>query len=295
METKHLLETEGESQAAGRVIVNCGRWPVEYTRGGKIATAEAASATGTGKTPMESSSAAPAAAHGPERPWQACLLPMVGFLTLGVLEPTPSGGGIAGSLGIPYSAYPWVYAMRLAVTAGLVIAVWPALRPWLGRPAWWPPLLGLALVVPWVVLAALQRDAGWTSGLNERVGFDPWAEFGPQSPAVWAYLALRGLGLVVVVPLVEELFLRGFLLRYVVQERFWEVPFGLLTPAVAGACAAYAAATHPNEAVAAVGWFAVVSGIAAATRRPIDCVLAHAATNLALGAWVLATGAWWLV
>ena len=49
------------------------------------------------------------------------------------------------------------------------------------------------------------------------------------------------------------------------------------------------------EAVAAVGWFAVVTGIAAATRRPIDCVLAHAATNLALGAWVLVTGAWWLV
>jgi hypothetical protein len=38
-----------------------------------------------------------------------------------------------------------------------------------------------------------------------------------------------------------------------------------------------------------------VTGIAAATRRPIDCVLAHAATNLALGAWVLVTGAWWLV
>jgi hypothetical protein len=46
--------------------------------------------------------------------------------------------------------------------------------------------------------------------------------------------------------------------------------------------------------VAAVGWFAVVSGIAAATRRPIDCVLAHAGTNLALGAYVVATGNWWL-
>lgn len=233
--------------------------------------------------------------HGPARPWQACVVPLVAFLALGTLEPAADGGGLAGSLGVPFAAYPWVYAARLAVTAGLVAAVWPALRPWLGRPTWWPPLLGLALVVPWVVLATLQRDAGWTSGLHARAGFDPWAEFGPQSPAVWAYLALRGLGLVVVVPLVEELFLRGFLLRYVVRERFWEVPFGLLTPGVAGACAVYAAATHPNEAVAAVGWFAVVSGVAAATRRPIDCVLAHAATNLALGAWVLATGAWWLV
>lgn len=233
--------------------------------------------------------------HGPARPWQACVVPMVAFLTLGLLEPTPSGGGIAGSLGVPYAAYPWVYAARLAVTAGLVVAAWPAIRAWLGRPSWWPPLLGLALVVPWVVLSSLQRDAGWAGGLHERSGFNPWEQFGANPMAVWAYLAVRGLGLVVITPLVEELFLRGFFLRFVVRERFWEVPFGLLTPAVAGACAVYAAATHPGEAVAAIGWFAIVSGVAAATRRPIDCVLAHAATNLALGAWVLATGAWWLV
>ncbi len=245
---------------------------------------------------MESASASPPPAtdHGPAQPWRTCLVPMVGFLLLGLVEPTPSGGGIAGRLGVPYAAYPWIYAARVVLTACLVAAVWPALAAWLGRPSWWPPLLGLALVVPWLVLAALQRDAGW-AGLHERSGFDPWSAFGPDAPAAWAYLAVRGLGLVVVTPLVEELFLRGFFLRFIVKERFWEVPFGLLTPAVAGTCAAYAAATHPGEAVAAVGWFAVVSGIAAATRQPIDCVLAHAATNLALGAWVLATGAWWLV
>jgi hypothetical protein len=73
------------------------------------------------------------------------------------------------------------------------------------------------------------------------------------------------------------------------------VPFGLLVPAAAAACAIYAVATHPAEAVAAIGWFAVVSGIAAATRKPIDCILTHAATNLALGVYVLLTGEWWLV
>ena len=103
------------------------------------------------------------------------------------------------------------------------------------------------------------------------------------------------LGLVVVVPIAEELFLRGFLLRYVERERFWEVPFGLVTPVAAATCAGYAGLTHPAEAVAAVGWFALVSGIAAATRRPIDCILCHAATNLALGAYVLSSNAWWLL
>jgi hypothetical protein len=46
--------------------------------------------------------------------------------------------------------------------------------------------------------------------------------------------------------------------------------------------------------VAAAVWFASVTGIAAATRKPIDCILAHAGTNFALGAYVLATGNWWL-
>ena len=83
------------------------------------------------------------------------------------------------------------------------------------------------------------------------------------------------------------MFLRGFLLRYVVDEKFWRVPFGLLTPLVAVACIAYAAISHPAELPAAVTWFAVVSGIAATTRQPIDCILAHAGTNLALGVFVL--------
>ena len=84
-------------------------------------------------------------------------------------------------------------------------------------------------------------------------------------------------------------------MRFVIREEFWKVPFGTLTFASAAACTAYAAVTHPAELAAAVGWFAIVSGIAAATSRPIDCMLAHAGTNLALGVYVLATGAWWLL
>lgn len=97
------------------------------------------------------------------------------------------------------------------------------------------------------------------------------------------------------VPIIEELFLRGFLMRFVIREDFWKVPFGTVTAAAAVACVVWAVASHPAEAVAAVGWFAVVTGIAAATRRPIDCILTHAATNLALGVYVVATGNWWLV
>jgi len=224
--------------------------------------------------------------------------PLAAFMLLGALEPSAAGDGLAGMLGIPFSAYPLVYAVRVAVTIGLVAWQWRSIGPWLGRPSWWPPLLGLLLVIPWVTLAMMQRDAGWDgwlAGTGARAAFDPFATWGAGSPTALAWLVVRGLGLVVVVPLVEELFLRGFLMRSVVDEDVRRVPFGLVTPAAAAVCAGWAVLTHPAEAVAALGWFGIVTGIAAATRRPIDCVLAHAATNLALGAWVLATGWWWLV
>jgi len=235
--------------------------------------------------------------HGPAEPWPTCVVPFAVFLAAGLLEPTPSGGGLTQTLGIGYAAYPVIYAIRLAATLAILARFWPNLRSWLGRPTWWPPLLGLGLVVPWVVLTDLQQNAGWTLGAGERAGYNPFApaNLGSDPPAAWAFWSVRLLGLVVVVPIVEELFLRGFLMRYVIKEQFAEVPFGMLTGTAAAACTVYAVASHPAEAIAAMGWFAILSGVAASTRKPIDCILCHAATNLALGGYVLATDSWRLM
>jgi CAAX prenyl protease-like protein len=247
-------------------------------------------------TAMPQPNASQTAQHeGPDRPWQACVVPFVVFLAGGLLEPTRSGDGLAGALGIPFAAYPLLYSLRIAATLFALARSWTPIRLWVGRPTWWPPLVGLTLFVPWVALASLQRDAGWAAGLGERPAFNPFADCNESAVPVWAFVAIRAIGLIAVVPLVEELFLRGFLMRYVINEDFWTVPFGMLTFPAVGACLFYAATSHPSECVAAVGWFAVVTGIAAATRRPIDTILAHAATNLALGAYVLLTADWWLL
>jgi CAAX prenyl protease-like protein len=232
--------------------------------------------------------------EGPQRPWEACVVPFAVFLAVGLLSPTRNGDGLAGALGIPFAAYPVIYSLRIVATLLAVARSWTPIGRWLGRPTWWPPLVGLALVVPWIVLASLQRDAGWASALDSRAAFNPFAD-GGDGLAAWAFFVIRAIGLIMVVPLIEELFLRGFLMRSVIREDFWTVPFGMLTIPAVGVCFFYAAASHPSECVAAVGWFAVVTGIAAATRRPIDTILAHAATNLALGGYVFLTANWWLL
>lgn len=233
--------------------------------------------------------------YGPTAPWQTCFLPMLVFLLLALVEPSRKGGGLAGVLGIGHEFYPSVYALRVAATLLVLFAGWRSLGGWLGRPAWWTLPLGLALAMPWVGLAQLQRELGWLAGDTGRVGFDPFELYGSGTPAAWAYLALRGLGLVVLVPIVEELFLRGFLMRFVIREPFWLVPFGTLTTASLATCMLYAVGSHPAEAAAAVVWFGAVTWLAARTGRPADCILTHAATNLALGAYVIWSGAWWLL
>jgi len=60
------------------------------------------------------------------------------------------------------------------------------------------------------------------------VGFDPTL-LENNSATYWSTILFRFLRLVVVVPLVEEVFWRGFLLRFVIDEHFERVPFGKFT------------------------------------------------------------------
>src|SRR4029077_1018392 len=63
-------------------------------------------------------------------------------------------------------------------------------------------------------------------GFPPRVdGFNPDLLL-PDLKLYWATVVFRFLRLVIVVPLVEEIFWRGFLLRYLINEKFDEVPFG---------------------------------------------------------------------
>jgi CAAX prenyl protease-like protein len=239
-------------------------------------------------------------------PWVVFLLPLAVYLVVGSFEPSPptleeEAGHPWIDLGIEYEHYPWIYGIKIVLTIAAIVAV---ARSYPRRSAIHPLAMavGVAGVVVWIGLAYLQRwmvdalglqdAASWLGG--QRAAFNPLAELG-HSPQGYLFLIIRFLGLAAVVPLIEEMFLRGFLMRFFAKPDWWNVPIG--TPERWGIAAAIVLPVlmHPQEALAAVVWFGGVAWLAVRTKNVWDCVVAHAVTNLLLGAYVLSTGNWWLM
>ena len=106
----------------------------------------------------------------------------------------------------------------------------------------------------------------------------------------------RILRAVVLVPVIEELFWRGWLMRWLINPQFESVPLGAYAPVSFWLTAVLFASEHgPYWDVGFVtgiifNWWML------RTRSIADCILAHAVTNACLCGYVVATHHWeyWL-
>jgi CAAX prenyl protease-like protein len=110
------------------------------------------------------------------------------------------------------------------------------------------------------------------------------------------FIAVRVLESALLVPVFEELFWRGWLMRYAIRPDFESVPLGRYTALSFWAVALLFAAEHGPYwevgliAGVAYNWWIV------RTRNLADCILAHAVTNALLAGYVLLFDQWqyWL-
>jgi uncharacterized protein len=124
------------------------------------------------------------------------------------------------------------------------------------------------------------------------VGFDPTL-LANNSATYWSTILFRFLRLVVVVPLVEEIFWRGFLLRFVIDEHFERVPFGKFNWfSFAVVTVGFTFSHSRPDWPAAFITGALYNVVAYRTQSLTSCVLAHAVTNLLLGWWIMQTQQW---
>ena len=198
-------------------------------------------------------------------------------------------GGMLKNPGAPFwLAAPefWSYPLQTLLCAGLLIYFRPEyeFQP-LRRPMF---TIGIALLA-FVLWVAPQHFIHVGSRLN---GFNPDV-FATAPMYYWSTLTLRFLRLVVVVPLVEEIFWRGFLLRFLIAERFDAMTFGSFSWfSFTVVTLAFGFSHSMADWPAALITGAFYNVVAYYTKSLSSCVLAHAVTNLALGLWIVSTKQW---
>jgi CAAX prenyl protease-like protein len=196
------------------------------------------------------------------------------------------------ALGIP----PQIdFTLRLVVVTTLLLRFsrpYLKLRP--SRPLA-SILIGIAVFVIWIAPDVLFDYRHHWLFENSMMG-KAEGSLAPELRQNAPFLALRAGISFLLVPILEELFWRGWLLRWIVRPAFLEIPFGTYGASSFWIVAVLFASEHGPywEVGLAAGilynWWAI------RTKCLADCILAHAVTNAILSAYVLLTGAWkyWL-
>lgn len=182
----------------------------------------------------------------------------------------------------------WIYGLQVGVVALALAILAPQFGElrgtWRGLGSDWQVALvvGVAVFVMWINL-----DQPWAS-IGESAGFDPRDGRGAIA---WPLAALRVTGAAFIVPVMEELFWRSYIMRWIEDSRFLDVLPDKVTLRGFLISSALFGVEHTL-------WLAgILAGLAYAwlyqRRGNLWCpIIAHGVTNFLLGAWVLYTGNW---
>jgi len=189
-----------------------------------------------------------------------------------------------------------LHALRFVVVFAVLITVSRQVIP---RKVVYPVssvLLGILVCAIWV-----GPDVLWP-GYRQSWLFNNSVTGTPQSslPAgiltsVW-FLVFRVLGSVVTVPVLEELFWRGWLMRWFIAKDFQKVPLGTYSAQSFWVVAVLFASEHGSYWDVGLVTGAIYNWWLVRTKSLGDCILCHAVTNACLAGWVLVRGQWqyWL-
>jgi len=179
-----------------------------------------------------------------------------------------------------------IFPVQTLVCAGILVFFWREYQLTLPRKPWIAITIGLLVLAAWIAPQFIIHRARRLNGFNPTL-------FASQPALYNMELAFRFLRLVIVVPLIEEIFWRGFLLRYLVSDDFLATPFGTYAsrPDVLVAFGFMLEHSYADYIPALVAGF-LYNQVAYRTKSLSSCVLAHSATNALLGAYIMITHQW---
>ena len=177
------------------------------------------------------------------------------------------------------------YPVKTILVAAVLAWYWRALPALTPAAPIRSVALGVVAVVLWIALDPLLVHYD-----QPLVGRNPFHLY-PAAEA-WVLFGFRLVGITFCVPVMEELFWRGFLMRWLIKEDFTSVPLGTYQPLSFWITTACFAAVHGPE------WpLAVVAGLIygfwfVRTKSLGNVMLAHGVTNLLLILYCLITNDW---
>jgi len=214
------------------------------------------------------------------RLWIGYVVPMIAFIALTAIE---------GLDGLPLT-YPALYSLKaIVVTIALIMSrkvIAKEVR-FVVRMLGLGAFVGLVGYIGWVYIDQVTPHFKL---LGVRTGFDPYTALRePMQRSL--FLAIRFYGLVVMVPLMEEIFWRSFLLRWLTDPDFYKLQIGDFSRNAFLITSGAFAIAHP-EWLAAFLYAAAMALLLRKSRSLFACVTAHAVTNLLLGIYILHTHNW---
>ncbi len=176
----------------------------------------------------------------------------------------------------------WIYALKTAVGAGLLWLVRKQVNEMRWKFSWESVIIGIAVFGAWVGL-----DGCYPMLAERPASFNPNRTYGAGSTLAASFIGVRIIGSSLVVPLLEEVFYRSFLYRFIIKSQFLQVPlhrFDLRSFVLVAAVFGFG---HYEWLPGILCAFAY-QGLVCRKGRLGDAITAHAITNFLLALWVVA-------
>jgi CAAX prenyl protease-like protein len=220
--------------------------------------------------------------------WQrVCSHPILArVMPLGsVLVLTSLGGALGG-----HSPY-WLYLSKVILGTWLLWETRKALPELQWAFSWDAVAVGILVFVLWVGLDGYYPKIPLLAGSHS--AWNPFVAFADNTALAWGFVVVRILGSSLLVPMLEEVFYRSFLYRYLDLDRsdFLSIPLGAFRLAPFVITAVIFGFAHA-EWLPGILCGVLYQGLVCRKNRLGDAITAHAITNFLLGLWVVGKGAW---